>query len=197
MGENARVMMASTPPTGESGIEGVLNNKHPITGKSICTQINLEFECPACKIRILTDPGWICTERLHLRPPHQSVESLYVAIAAFGDNIDSLRREMFGVTVRDSHEFIEKRYMDILASSKPVRGILNSPHYVFVSVDPNGSCRNWIGGHTSDYAIVTAIIHEGRYVVYNFYLFLFIFLYPMCLDIIFYEWAERRRCRVY
>jgi hypothetical protein len=106
LGQDSVIIFASTPATGASGIQTVLDAEHP-PGKKICNSVDLEFNCPDCKKIQYTDPGFLCECRLHLRPFQQSLHALMIARAAYGEESDAYRREMLGSSWLGSHDFIK------------------------------------------------------------------------------------------
>lgn len=171
LGQNARIMLASTPATGESGITNILEGK--VDGEDICTKVDFDFNCPACKRRQLENPGITCVHRFHLRPHIQNINAIMVARAAYGADSDAFKREMMGSSVFGSHAFIDPESIETLRTA-PAHEPRRPPKFVFVSCDPSGCTRHYIEDHTSAYALVTAFVDQNQYVVSLFSLhFLF------------------------
>jgi hypothetical protein len=175
LNEGARVAMASTPARGASGIQQILNGVHEITGRPICKQVDFDFNCPACRKKQVENPAYMCVHRMHLRPHIQSIDMIYIARAAYGVDSDAFRAEMMGSAIIRNHNFIAPEDIaqlrdndrSVVATEDMMR---NPPHFVFVSIDPSGSTRSKVDGETSDYAFVTAFVHQGSFVVIIFLL---------------------------
>jgi len=170
--QQARILMASTPPTGVSGIQTILDGKLP-DGSPICTVVDFEFNCPRCKLIQIDHPEYVCTERFFLRPHIQDSESVMIMRAAYGPDSDAYKREALGSAVMGSHDFIPQEDIKILRETPSFQTTL-APHYVFISCDPSGSTKHYREDATSDYALVTAFIEKGSLVVKKIY-FLFCF----------------------
>ena len=181
LGENAIMGMASTPPTGPSGIQGILTNPLP-DGKLICKTVDFDFNCPACRKRLVTEPGHMCMHRMYLRPPTQNQRSIDIARAAYGQDSDAFRREMMGTAIVHSLNFIPADAIAWLRSPAAVKEVETEgrvpPRFVYISVDPSGSSRARKDGHVSDYAIVSAYMRRGGvfvvilYFINKYYVFL-------------------------
>lgn len=162
LGQDACILLASTPPTGPSGIQSILDGE--LNGQEICTKVNFEFTCRACKIRQKEHPEIMCIHRMHLRPHVQNMHAILVARAAYGEASDSFQREHQGVTTADSDLFIDPAHIEELRLAPPILPT-KSPKYVYVSCDPNGSSRHWVDDHTSAYAFVTCYFQGLQTVV--------------------------------
>lgn len=172
MGQNACIVFASTPATGTSGIEGVLKGVDDY-GNEICTKVDFEFTCPACKKKQEKNPEVLCVHRMHLRPHIQDSYTLMIAKAAYGENVDAFRREMMGSTVIDAHAFISPRRVEVMRTMEPY-ATTTQPRFLFVSTDPSGASKKDKDGTTSAYAIVTAFVEESKIVVKNTCVFIYI-----------------------
>ena len=96
LGQNARIVLASTPATGESGIRNILEGMYD--GEEICTKVDFEFNCPACKKRQRDNPALVCVHRLHLRPHVQNIRAIMIARAAYGEDSDAFKVEKYKKT---------------------------------------------------------------------------------------------------
>lgn len=163
LGENAYIVMASTPSTRRSGVQHILDAKLP-NGEPICTVVDFEFNCPACKRRQVDNPSVMCVHRLHMRPHTQNMRSVMIARAAFGAASVAFRREMIGTTIVGANQFIAPDLIRELRDA-PRHEAAVPPHYVYVSCDPNGSSRHYTSNNQSAYAIVTAYHDGGKTVV--------------------------------
>jgi len=172
--QQARVVMASTPPTGISGIQSILEGKLP-DGSPICTVVDFEFNCPRCKIIQVDHPEYVCVERFYLRPHIHDSESVMIMRAAYGPDSDAYKREALGSAVVGSHDFIPNEHVKMMRESPSYQPKM-PPQYVYISCDPSGSTKHYREDATSDYALVTAFIEDGCIVVIIFY-FLFFFLF--------------------
>lgn len=180
LGMDASIMMASTPPTGKSGISGLLSGM--LHGKPICTKVDYEFTCPACKIRQLEDISVTCHHRMHLRSQVQSIKSLEIARAACEDDPESFAREHAGVAVYDGYAFIDPSCVKKLRESAFYTP-KTPPTEVYVSIDPNRGSKKYVGNRNSDYAFVTAYYDEGRLVVIFFWFFFSFYSFNCRLDL--------------
>jgi hypothetical protein len=184
LAEDSVIILASTPPTKESGIQTILDGEWP-PGKKICYCVDLEFNCPACKKIQVTDPSHMCECRLHLRPFQQNLDALMIARAAYGAESEAYRREMLGSACVGMHDFIREEFVQKIRENELVKSsdIKKKPEYVFVSCDPSGASKKEVDGGESDYAIVTAFFDGLRLVVRFFYLFIYILQYGVDLQI--------------
>jgi hypothetical protein len=158
----ANVIFASTPATGHSGIQGVLDGK--VDGEEICAKVDFEFNCPACKKRQRHNPAVMCLHRLHMRPQIQNMHALMIARAAYGPESEAFRREIFGTAVYGSNTFIDPEHIKRLETA-PRHKPHKPPRYIYVSCDPSGSTKYYVDDHTSEYAFVTAYMENGKAVV--------------------------------
>ena len=98
--------------------------------------------------------------------------------AAYGVDSDAFRAEMMGSAIIRNHSFIANEHINLLKNAEKTVVLTEDmlrtpPHYVYVSIDPSGSTRSKVDGETSDYAFVTAFVHNGAFVVqaiHRFYL---------------------------
>lgn len=162
---DANIIYASTPATGESGIQNVLTGE--VNGEEICTKVDFDFNCPACRRRQRTNPSIMCVHRLHLRPHIQNLQSILIARAAYGEDSDAFKREMLGSNVYGMHAFIDEESIQQLRDM-PLHHAPAAPRYVFVSCDPSGSTKKYLDDHTSAYAMITAYMQDGKLVVILF-----------------------------
>lgn len=181
LGMDASIVLASTPATGKSGIEGILNGE--IEGVPICTQVDLSYICPACALRKKENPDIahtiVCDDRAYLCPPMTSKMSLKIAAAATSNDPGYFEREHAGVTVYNNYSFIDKKYIDAIRNA-PCYTNKHIVRQLFVSIDPNRGSRHYVGDRNSDYAFVTCYFEDSKAVVnkliiffYFFYCFLF------------------------
>jgi len=176
LNEGTCAVLASTPARGKSGITNIRNGLHPITRKKICTEVDFDFNCPACRRVQADNPSYICVHNMHLRPHSQNMNSVYVAQAAYGANSDAFRAEMMGSSIIRDESFLSKASIERLRnpeiSTESIEHFLDKPpHYVYVSIDPSGASRSKKDGETSDYAFVTVFMWRSVFVVSSLFLF--------------------------
>lgn len=173
----ACVIMASTPATGVSGIQDILDGTLEKTGEPICEWVDFDFTCPICKEIIVVDETWMCPHRIFWRPPIQSIESVLISRAMYGGAVDAFNREIMGSASMVTDSFIPSDYIDAFRKLPPYvpNGVIRQ---VWCSADPSGQTVNFVDGHTSDYAMVSAYFQDHMYVVrQKKYVFLFIFYF--------------------
>lgn len=172
----ACVIMASTPANGVSGIQDILDGTLEGTGETICDCVDYDFTCPICKEIFLVDETWMCPHRIFWRPPIQSFESVLISRAMYGRSIDAFNKEIMGTASMISDSFIPSDCIDSFRKLPPFIP-QTTIRQVWCSADPSGQTVNYVDGHTSDYAIVTAYYQDHMYVVRICFILLFLFCF--------------------
>jgi hypothetical protein len=166
LGQNASIVITSTPALGKSGIEGILTGE--LDGKPICTQIDLSYICAVCALRKIDDPTVECDHKKYLFPAMTSNTSMKIAAAATANDPAYYDREHAGVTIYNNYNYIDKRVIDSLRAA-PRYYNKDIIKHLYVSIDPNRGSKHHVGDRNSDYAIITCYFENKKAVVNIYY----------------------------
>ena len=182
LAQHAYIVMACTPPRGRSGIQKILDGKLA-DGKLVCKRVDYEFTCPTCKKIQSESESYMCPHRAHWRPPQQTLERILIVKACFGDAEEAFGAEMNSIESKGGNLFISEGAVADLRV-KPHESVFHEPHFVFVTMDPNGSSKKIANSGTSDYAVVISFVQDRRIVVTKIYIcnyFVCIFIISTCM----------------
>lgn len=136
--EECVVLGITTPMTKRNFFSKLIGMVDPNTGEKVIMAYIMELACERCKDR---NRGHLCPHHMRFLPPFKSEEKQALMNTLLSDDLETAKRENYGIMDTNCNSFIEKPFIDRWFQN-PHR-FVPQPGYkadtLIVAVDPNGS----------------------------------------------------------
>jgi hypothetical protein len=172
LAQDGKVIFTSTPGYGRGMMTQLSTTVDD--GEFICDSVNYDFTCEDCTVLRKEFRHTVCDCNEYKRPHIYNMKAIRRAMAAFGDDIDSAQRELFGTDISGAEPLNNPANVDAMMSNNAYE-TSKRPQFVFVAMDPNGASKPGRDVGNSLFAVVIFFVEDFKWVVR-----LYAFFFSMC-----------------